>query len=39
MKLKKWLLGEVLDNYDYLRKPLSSMQRASLKGIYPYYGA
>lgn len=39
MKLKKWLLGEVLDNYDYLRKPLSSMQRASFKGIYPYYGA
>ena len=39
MEKKKWLLGEVLDNYDYLRKPLSSMQRESYKGDYPYYGA
>jgi len=39
MEKKKWLLGEVLDNYDYLRKPLSSMQRESFKGDYPYYGA
>ena len=39
MELTKWLLGEVLDNYDYLRKPLSSIQRALFKGEYPYYGA
>ena len=39
MEKKKWLLGEVLDNYDYLRKPLSSMQRETFKGDYPYYGA
>ena len=39
MEVKKWLLGEVLENYDYLRKPLSSMQRETFKGEYPYYGA
>ncbi len=32
-------LGQVLTNYDKLRKPLSSMERASFKGEYPYYGA
>ncbi len=32
-------LGEVTKNYDKLRKPLSSMERAKRKGIYPYYGA
>lgn len=31
--------GEVALNFDRLRKPLSSMQRAERKGIYPYYGA
>ena len=32
-------LGEIALNFDRLRKPLSSMQRAERKGIYPYYGA
>jgi len=32
-------LGEVSENYDKLRKPLSSIDRAKRKGIYPYYGA
>ena len=32
-------LGEVVNNFDRLRKPLSSMQRADIQGKYPYYGA
>lgn len=32
-------LGDVSVNYDSKRKPLSSMQRAQMKGEYPYYGA
>ena len=39
MKLKAYKLGEILENYDYLRKPLSSMERETFKGEYPYYGA
>jgi type I restriction enzyme S subunit len=32
-------IGSVSVNFDRLRKPLSSMQRANMKGLYPYYGA
>jgi type I restriction enzyme S subunit len=32
-------IGSVSVNFDRLRKPLSSMQRADMKGVYPYYGA
>jgi type I restriction enzyme S subunit len=32
-------LGEVCENFDSKRIPLSSMQRDKRKGIYPYYGA
>lgn len=32
-------LGEVTLNFDSKRKPLSSLERADMKGIYPYYGA
>ena len=32
-------LGDVASNFDSKRRPLSSMQRASMRGIYPYYGA
>ena len=39
MEKQKVRLGEILDNYDSLRKPLSSMQRENFKGEYPYYGA
>jgi type I restriction enzyme S subunit len=39
METTTYKLGEVLDNFDYLRKPLSSMERASFQGEYPYYGA
>ena len=39
MENTKYHLGEVVINYDRLRKPLSSMQRESFKGDYPYYGA
>lgn len=32
-------LSEVACNYDYKRKPMSSRERESHKGKYPYYGA
>ena len=32
-------LGEIADNFDRLRKPLSKIQRAEIQGPYPYYGA
>lgn len=37
-----WSLGtldDILEFYDYLRKPLSSKQREHMDKIYPYYGA
>ncbi len=39
MEKTKVCLGEILDNFDSLRKPLSSIQRENFKGKYPYYGA
>jgi len=39
METQKVHLKELLENYDNLRKPLSSMQRENFKGKYPYYGA
>lgn len=36
---KPTTLGEVAENFDRMRKPLSQMQRAGRKGPYPYYGA
>jgi len=32
-------LGDIVDNFDRLRRPLSKMQRAEIQGEYPYYGA
>jgi type I restriction enzyme, S subunit len=32
-------LGDVAENHDRRRKPLSKMQRENFKGPYPYYGA
>jgi len=32
-------LGEIVENFDRLRKPISKMQRADIQGAYPYYGA
>lgn len=32
-------LGEVSENFDRLRKPLSKMERSKMQGEYPYYGA
>ena len=32
-------LGEIAENFDRMRKPLSKMQRSQLQGEYPYYGA
>ena len=32
-------LGEVVNCFDYKRKPLSEDERKNIKGIYPYYGA
>lgn len=32
-------IGDVCENFDSKRIPLSSMQRDKRKGIYPYYGA
>ncbi|GIW67002.1 MAG: hypothetical protein KatS3mg095_0900 [Candidatus Parcubacteria bacterium] len=36
---RKVKLGEVTENFDSKRIPLSSIQRAKMKGCYPYYGA
>lgn len=36
---KEFELHEVIENYNTLRKPLSSKERALKKGIYNYYGA
>lgn len=32
-------IGKVVDNFDAKRKPISTMKRKSMQGIYPYYGA
>jgi type I restriction enzyme S subunit len=32
-------LGEIIDIYDNIRVPLSSLQRAEIQGNFPYYGA
>ena len=32
-------LGDVAENHDRFRKPLSKMERETFKGPYPYYGA
>ena len=32
-------LGQVAENFDRLRKPLSKPQREGMRGPYPYYGA
>lgn len=39
MKSKTFKLKDILINYDYLRKPLSSMERENFQGEFPYYGA
>ena len=39
MVVEKKRLGDLLLNFDYLRKPLSSLERQSFQGEYPYYGA
>lgn len=36
---RKVKLGEIAQNFDSKRIPLSSMQRAKMHGEYPYYGA
>jgi type I restriction enzyme S subunit len=36
---RKVKLGELVENFDSKRIPLSSIQRAKIKGEYPYYGA
>lgn len=30
---------DVVDNFDSKRKPISSMKRQGMQGVYPYYGA
>ena len=32
-------IGNIAENFDRLRKPLSKMKRAEMPGEYPYYGA
>jgi type I restriction enzyme S subunit len=32
-------LGQISENFDRLRKPLSKMERAEMQGEFPYYGA
>ena len=36
---KKARLKDAADFLDHLRKPVSSSDRAKMKGVYPYYGA
>lgn len=36
---KEFKIEELADIYNYKRKPLSSIERVTKKGIYPYYGA
>ena len=36
---KKVRLKDAADFLDHLRKPVSSSDRAKMKGVYPYYGA
>ena len=36
---KSCKLGDVIKVLDYKRVPLSSKERATRKGVYPYYGA
>lgn len=36
---KEYKLGDIAEILDFKRKPLSSMERNTRKGIYPYYGA
>lgn len=38
-EMREYTVGELVVNYDRLRKPLSSREREKRKGIYPYYGA
>jgi len=33
------ILGQLCNNLDNLRKPLSELERKDMQGIYPYYGA
>ena len=37
--MKSYKLGDIIKVLDYKRIPLSSKERESRKGIYPYYGA
>lgn len=39
MEFRGCTFKEITDNFDNLRKPLSSLEREEFKGIYPYYGA
>jgi type I restriction enzyme S subunit len=32
-------LGQIAENFDRMRKPISKMKRADMQGEYPYYGA
>ena len=38
-EIKKYCVGNLIINFDKMRKPLSSIQREKRKGSYPYYGA
>jgi len=38
-EMKEYSVGELVVNFDRMRKPLSSIERENKKGIYPYYGA
>ncbi|OAQ39825.1 hypothetical protein A5893_09635 [Pedobacter psychrophilus] len=36
---EKVKLGEIVENFDSKRVPISSMKREKIRGVYPYYGA
>ena len=39
MQRRDQLLGDVLEFYDHMRVPLSSIERDTRQGEYRYYGA
>ena len=38
-EIREFCVGDLVVNFDRMRKPLSSRQREERKGPYPYYGA
>lgn len=39
MKINSCYLEDIVDFFDYMRVPISTLEREKRQGIYPYYGA